>query len=209
MKSKFLNSNMTEQLDPSSVLAYLNEMGYYNISTLQLKEFLKDLRKLMKYEEKCNFQTNTKNYTEVVLEKSEQLYSTQTISSKAKTTKRCPDVLKENQNIDKIKENKNIESLEKKPLLEPSAKSVDDKPTCLSNIPNKKIVRECQSVPAKSVTSKKSIPRIVTSAKNTHLETDPVILYHQYKKEWERKKIPGENSHSRLRWKIRQKICQL
>lgn len=47
MNEKFLNNNMTEQLDPSSVLAYLNEMGYYNISTLQLKEFLKGIKVLI------------------------------------------------------------------------------------------------------------------------------------------------------------------
>ncbi|KAL9922943.1 hyls1 centriolar and ciliogenesis associated [Glossina fuscipes fuscipes] len=38
-------------LDARAILHYLNELGYRNISAVQLKEFLKDLRKLIKYEE--------------------------------------------------------------------------------------------------------------------------------------------------------------
>lgn len=48
-------------MDPSEVLAYLNQLGYRNISALQLKEFIKDLKKLIKYEQKiANSIGNTK-----------------------------------------------------------------------------------------------------------------------------------------------------
>uniref|UniRef100_A0A182INZ8 HYLS1_C domain-containing protein n=1 Tax=Anopheles atroparvus TaxID=41427 RepID=A0A182INZ8_ANOAO len=37
---------------------------------------------------------------------------------------------------------------------------------------------------------------------------DPVALYHAYQKDWNRfkQKLPGENNHSELRWKIRTKL---
>ncbi|KAF2901010.1 hypothetical protein ILUMI_05177 [Ignelater luminosus] len=41
---------MTTKLDPAEVLAYLNELGYHNITAVQLKEFMKDLKRLIKYE---------------------------------------------------------------------------------------------------------------------------------------------------------------
>lgn len=37
-------------------------------------------------------------------------------------------------------------------------------------------------------------------------DTDPVALYHRYKKEWDRRKIPGENDHAGLRWAIRKRM---
>lgn len=44
--------------------------------------------------------------------------------------------------------------------------------------------------------------------KSAHHKSDPVELYHKYKKEWEKHKqlIPGENDHSDLRWQIRCKL---
>lgn len=36
--------------------------------------------------------------------------------------------------------------------------------------------------------------------------SDPVALYHQYQAEWKRRNIPGESSHSDLRWMIRERM---
>lgn len=43
---------MSIRLDSKQVLDYLKELGYNNISPKQLKEFMKDLKKLIKYEER-------------------------------------------------------------------------------------------------------------------------------------------------------------
>lgn len=37
----------------------------------------------------------------------------------------------------------------------------------------------------------------------SYLKTDPVALYHYYKKEWANHNIPGERDHRELRWNIR------
>lgn len=35
---------------------------------------------------------------------------------------------------------------------------------------------------------------------------DPVTLYHQYKEEWSKYNIPGENRRSDLRWAVRERL---
>ncbi|XP_047002012.1 uncharacterized protein LOC124619566 isoform X3 [Schistocerca americana] len=41
---------MEVHLDPKEVLAHLNEMGYRNITPEQLRDFVRDLKKLIKYD---------------------------------------------------------------------------------------------------------------------------------------------------------------
>lgn len=43
---------------------------------------------------------------------------------------------------------------------------------------------------------------------HTVRRSDPVALYHSYQNEWNKfkQKLPGENDHSELRWKIRHKL---
>ncbi|CAG9834725.1 unnamed protein product [Diabrotica balteata] len=41
---------MPNSIDPKEVLIYLNELGYTNLSAQQLKEFIMDLKKIMKYD---------------------------------------------------------------------------------------------------------------------------------------------------------------
>ncbi|KAK9890894.1 hypothetical protein WA026_012236 [Henosepilachna vigintioctopunctata] len=42
---------MSTQINAKEVLAYLNRLGYTNINAVQLQDFIKDLKKLKKYEE--------------------------------------------------------------------------------------------------------------------------------------------------------------
>ncbi|XP_073820592.1 hyls1 centriolar and ciliogenesis associated [Musca autumnalis] len=51
-------------VDARAILHYLNELGYRNISAEQLKEFLKDLRKLIKYEERMGVNAHQDDYYE-------------------------------------------------------------------------------------------------------------------------------------------------
>lgn len=41
---------MSQKIDPREVLIYLNELGYTNITAQQLKDFIIDLKKLLKYD---------------------------------------------------------------------------------------------------------------------------------------------------------------
>lgn len=43
-----------ESLNPDEVLTHLKQLGYQNISTPQLSEFMHDLKKLIRYEQKYN-----------------------------------------------------------------------------------------------------------------------------------------------------------
>uniref|UniRef100_A0A0K8V561 Centriolar and ciliogenesis-associated protein HYLS1 C-terminal domain-containing protein n=2 Tax=Bactrocera latifrons TaxID=174628 RepID=A0A0K8V561_BACLA len=67
-------------LDARAILDYLNELGYRNISAEQLKEFMKDLRKLIKYEETLGINAHQDNYFE-------RLFKRTTASFRAKVDK--------------------------------------------------------------------------------------------------------------------------
>ncbi|XP_049307210.1 uncharacterized protein LOC105231210 [Bactrocera dorsalis] len=67
-------------LDARAILDYLNELGYRNISAEQLKEFMKDLRKLIKYEETLGINAHQDNYFE-------KLFKRTTASFRAKVDK--------------------------------------------------------------------------------------------------------------------------
>ncbi|XP_070133801.1 serine/arginine-rich splicing factor 4 [Drosophila bipectinata] len=63
-------------LDARAILQHLNELGYRNISAEQLREFLKDLRKLIKYEERLAENAKEDNFS--------SLHKRSTASSRAK-----------------------------------------------------------------------------------------------------------------------------
>ncbi|KAH8281642.1 hypothetical protein KR054_001889 [Drosophila jambulina] len=67
-------------LDARAILQYLNDLGYRNISAEQLREFLKDLRKLIKHEERMaeNARANHSSGS------SSNLHQRGTVSSRAK-----------------------------------------------------------------------------------------------------------------------------
>ncbi|XP_030762696.1 uncharacterized protein LOC115887422 [Sitophilus oryzae] len=47
---------MSYKVDPKEVLIYLNNLGYTNVTATQLKEFIVDLKKLMKYDKRYNIE---------------------------------------------------------------------------------------------------------------------------------------------------------
>ncbi|KAH8328127.1 hypothetical protein KR067_004348, partial [Drosophila pandora] len=65
-------------LDARAILQHLNELGYRNITAEQLREFLKDLRKLIKYEERLAENAKENNFS--------SLHKRSTASSRAKLT---------------------------------------------------------------------------------------------------------------------------
>ncbi|KAH8249135.1 hypothetical protein KR032_006266 [Drosophila birchii] len=65
-------------LDARAILQYLNDLGYRNISAEQLREFLKDLRKLIKHEERLAENARANHSS------SNNLHKRGTVSSRAK-----------------------------------------------------------------------------------------------------------------------------
>ncbi|XP_002079634.2 uncharacterized protein LOC6732514 [Drosophila simulans] len=63
-------------LDARAILQYLNDLGYRNISAEQLREFLKDLRKLIKHEERLAENAKESDFS--------GLHKRGTVSSRAK-----------------------------------------------------------------------------------------------------------------------------
>ncbi|KAJ8917693.1 hypothetical protein NQ315_005140 [Exocentrus adspersus] len=49
---------MSQKIDPREVLTYLNELGYTNINAQQLKDFITDLKKLIKHENRRRHKDN-------------------------------------------------------------------------------------------------------------------------------------------------------
>ncbi|XP_022902515.2 centriolar and ciliogenesis-associated protein HYLS1 [Onthophagus taurus] len=82
---------MSIPIDSREVYEYLQELGYENISSKQLKEFVHDLKKLIKYEEKkkrnlCNKENVAQDIQETKQKGDifQNLYETNTEASKAK-----------------------------------------------------------------------------------------------------------------------------
>ncbi|KAH8392249.1 hypothetical protein KR215_004082, partial [Drosophila sulfurigaster] len=63
-------------LDARAILQHLNELGYRNISAEQLREFLKDLRKLIKHDERLATNSKEDHFS--------SLHKRDTVSSRAK-----------------------------------------------------------------------------------------------------------------------------
>jgi len=40
------------------------------------------------------------------------------------------------------------------------------------------------------------------------MKTNPMQKFHQYKKMWNKQKVPGEKTHNDLRWSIREQMLE-
>ncbi|ETN62235.1 hypothetical protein AND_006081 [Anopheles darlingi] len=161
---------MSLPLDAGEILTHLNQLGYRNVTAEQLKEFQKDLQKLIKFDTQI-YRGHPDAPPENVFER---LHSEKTISYRAKQTR----ATKKTDVIDSSDKENQAEATNKTAAAA-SARSKDDKSTKMWIRPK----------------SSQSFRR-----------SDPVALYHSYQKDWNKFKLPGENDHSELRWKIRTKL---
>lgn len=218
---------MSYALQPHDVLKYLNELGYQNISSAQLKEFMKDLKRLIKYEQK-QVKENLENISPAV--PYDQLRPSHNVTRKP---------IKVQQNL---KKNKKIVSLEiKRPTYPCHTACITEtvkEESFHSSTPNQskstlnKYVSEASSAPnfqqldepvlvspkrvkscesqctctTKNYNSKAKKSYIIPRPPAKTLKSDPVALYHKYQNEWKKQKLPGENNHSELRWAIRERM---
>uniref|UniRef100_A0A1B6DBD7 Centriolar and ciliogenesis-associated protein HYLS1 C-terminal domain-containing protein n=1 Tax=Clastoptera arizonana TaxID=38151 RepID=A0A1B6DBD7_9HEMI len=191
---------MDIELDPNEVLAHLNQMGYHNITPLQLREFIKDLKKLILYEQR-------------ELEANRNLSSTDSSSSQSLRNIPCNEGHTQMFNRQHKDGNKTKDA-------DAYSESSD------FSIQNNKLIEDTaphQSYPIESkrtaLHSKENIynqhpkssfikPRNLTRQRPglTAKRSDPVLLFHHYRQLWKQQKLPGEEPHSDLRWAIRNKM---
>ncbi|EFA13123.2 hypothetical protein TcasGA2_TC006837 [Tribolium castaneum] len=194
---------MTTKISPREVLAYLNDLGYHNINPQQLKEFVYDLKKLIKYEERKRSKQSLGNETDVPNESEKNkddvflvLHSQGTHSSRAKTVSKKESVISL-----KIKTSKGPQHHCHENTLEAQTAPEKGQEDTLDFVPVK-------DVPWKKMTnSSKPKSSFIRPGIQTNInKSDPVALYHQYQKCWKRQKIPGEDNRTDLRWAIREKM---
>ncbi|XP_053665866.1 uncharacterized protein LOC128715010 [Anopheles marshallii] len=160
-----------DALDAGEILSHLNHLGYRNITVVQLKEFQKDLKKLIRYDAKqCVESDGSLNDNAAPGNVFDRLHTETTASYQAKHTR-----------------SKHTEPAA--PMDKENVTPIQKTTSCKNN----EIVSKMWIRPKSSQSVRRS---------------DPVALYHSYKKEWSKfkQKLPGENDHSELRWKIRNKL---
>ncbi|XP_055595610.1 uncharacterized protein LOC129746136 [Uranotaenia lowii] len=196
---------MSIPLDAREILNHLNQLGYRNITPQQLKEFQKDLRKLIKFDTKIRDVATTPVEPLSVkaaqqMDTFQRLHTLTTISYNAKTSKKsapvsCPKAAGVLVPAGGAKNDGAVETdnEEKENAQHPSAAEKVKKQTD----------RDCAAAAQKMWIRPRSASRASHSRKN-----DPVTLYQSYQKDWLRfrNQLPGENTRSDLRWQVRTKL---
>jgi len=211
-------------------------MGYRNVTKEQLKYFMTDLKKLVKYE------SSPRESTEIHIQAGPTSINIQrllehTVSSKTKQKEKHKDESKTQKSGQlppsvshhkvrpemtvnaEVHQRPRVKSAE---IVRRPSKDVDEKlklPTLESQTFHKKKQgskpeqADKENVPIDNVKpppvkSKMWIrPKSGSQVRKTAKKTDPVALYQAYQKDWE--KFKGnicESSHSDLRWSIREKM---
>ncbi|EEB18782.1 conserved hypothetical protein [Pediculus humanus corporis] len=181
-----------DNLDPQEVLNHLKALGFNEITTKQLNDFLHDLKKLIKYEQKygyisCGVSTTSKSHDTSSVCSCSELESTEKLSNNNSFTN---SIISDYYSLpsscsDTAHEELNEFSIESK-------EDENDKSTITKVQPS--FIRPWTQSASKE------------NSFNNRKNLDPVKLYHHYKELWNRNKIPGKSNHSQLRWFIRNKM---
>ncbi|XP_050310482.1 uncharacterized protein LOC126746327 isoform X1 [Anthonomus grandis grandis] len=201
---------MGERIDPREVLAYLNELGYTNISAQQLKEFIKDLKKIIKYDYRTRQQPCSES-VEYLSDNTELNYSSDKENLPCEPAPKAP---KEKHIAVHIYDKKTRRCIDHEHCIH----------TCLTEPANKTQVTQTVDLSSKPESTVAPPPSVMTSRASSKdrkarvafikpkvlkpmvNKTDPVALYHYYQSQWKRAKIPGQESRDDLRWAIREKM---
>ncbi|XP_053695368.1 uncharacterized protein LOC128742900 [Sabethes cyaneus] len=202
---------MAIPLDAREILSHLNQLGYRNITPEQLKEFQKDLRKLIKYDNQISGNDpsdgHTWQHTAQPMNPFQRLHTSTTISYDAKIAgKRSKQKQHQQHEINSKKQSTTASSSQRTD----SAPITADPPPPREDKENQqqkcRKVRKQQDDKSSAANKMWIRPRSTSATRNR--KNDPVSLYHAYQKEWARfrNQLPGENSHSDLRWQVRTKM---
>ncbi|XP_001846382.2 uncharacterized protein LOC6036318 [Culex quinquefasciatus] len=206
---------MAIPLDAREILSHLNQLGYRNITPEQLKEFQKDLRKLIKFDTRT---LDTLVHPEALKQATQhmntfqRLHTLTTISYNAKINRKSTGGSSRGQTAP---------ASSTAPPAEKVSRGGTPLPDAVDNhSQNREQEKENQLPTATAVKAKKHQKEKDTDPANKmwirprstsaigFRKNDPVSLYHAYQKEWTKfkKQLPGENSHSDLRWQVRTKL---
>ncbi|KAF6210201.1 hypothetical protein GE061_013304 [Apolygus lucorum] len=216
-------------LDPREVLEHLSALGYNHITKDQLKQFIKDLRKLIKYDLR-----RLQAQEEVTGENVSSCGSVQArdngltgsghkriLREKNQADKKLTETRSKSIAVQTLVSSRDLASsscgsaISSAPAKLQHASSVSDASvvscsTCKSALPcpcsasnlRKKSAGKKENSAPKPVSSFIRIPPCdVRMGK-----TDPVTLYHYYQSVWAKQNRPGENPHADVRWRIRHKM---
>ncbi|KAF5306208.1 hypothetical protein FQR65_LT07485 [Abscondita terminalis] len=187
---------MTSSITPLEVLHNLNALGYKNITAIQLKEFMQDLKKLVKYNIRRDFESISSSLDSTPELIPHYLSYTTSSMAKQKETKHC-----------KLK----VSDLNSSSCISSINHHIDSTSTRSS------IVEEAPKLPIASKfgsTSKRKCTNlklkqttfILPRPPKKMLKCDPVELYHKYKRGWKKQNFPGEADRADLRWAVREKL---
>ncbi|KAI4461071.1 hydrolethalus syndrome protein 1 [Holotrichia oblita] len=208
---------MSHTINPRDVLEYLHELGYRNVTADQLKEFMRDLKKLIKYdrqiqeEEKGNIENIRPYSSDPKSDIFTSLYESKTTSSRAKQIPKKEQII--TVQIKKPPADKCLEHRVNS-KVDTAPNSSRTTVTSYNNELSDKTSENTEQILSHRVKSAGYIEQAL-KAKASFIrprlpvkpcKSDPVALYHQYQAEWKRQKIPGQNNHSDLRWVIRERM---
>lgn len=218
---------MTIKLDPKEVKAHLYRLGYCNITGEQLKEFIKDLKKLIKYDQhllctcKDSAKVSESSYKETSLETLNTYNSTSSPSGN------------ENSHIKKYERDRSHDTTTQKYVtcarsfahnVQSDGSSSKAYVSCSTALPNTAGTTKKSHFSKQKESQKiKPVENLQESVKPKYSfirpwniqpgqqagapkRCDPVKLYHHYQDIWRQQKVPGENNHSDLRWCIRERM---
>uniref|UniRef100_A0A1Y1LET5 Centriolar and ciliogenesis-associated protein HYLS1 C-terminal domain-containing protein n=1 Tax=Photinus pyralis TaxID=7054 RepID=A0A1Y1LET5_PHOPY len=212
-------------INPREVLEHLNELGFHNITREQLKVFLQDLKRLIKYESKskekeneppCPCNSETTHYalpTKSWLTKQRELGRGKVLLEVNRPLPHCS--ADGNSTVCSGKNStrtsgpcSNLSPCGSHCVLykthgssAPDILRIDD----IVNPPSR--AKSCESFckpknpvkyKRKTVIHPRAPPKIT--------KCDPVTLYHKYQEQWKKYSIPGESDHADLRWSIRERL---
>lgn len=222
------------ELNPRDVLDHLYELGYTNITANQLKEFVKDLKKLIKYDQRMKNGGKNKDCENESSEEEEkgegrrsrvvaprpaprQTVSPMTAELAESNMKRFSPDVNACLDRDEITANRKITSTSctSSDVVDGRQRSLGSRSETRHDRPKSKQASNCRPC-----SSKENIPPTRSSSfirpwkcqsggqRSGYLSnrSDPVALYHKYQALWQQNKIPGEENHSGLRWNIRERM---
>lgn len=226
---------LADKVDPAEVLAHLKQLGYRNITPPQLKEFIKDLKKLILYDQ-LSSSSSSASLTSLsscatsdseTHSSSDSSYEDVSLQSQTLNSK-CPfersdqmglRVFMKGKKSDKENKqgvSKNTPSLHSGIALRrssASSSSISEKVPLRQNVPLRKGRTVSSSTdnllgaskPKTSFIRPWQLQGVATGTGRTG-SRDPVSLHQYYQTMWAKHKCPGEDSRSDLRWLIREKM---
>ncbi|KAL7026874.1 hypothetical protein ACKWTF_005214 [Chironomus riparius] len=220
--------DLTVSLDAREVLFHLNYMGYRNVTKEQLKSFMIDLKKLIRFDSQPQKSTTEVNFQAGPHSVNiQRLFESHTETSKLKQREKITDqnnkqipnkakdhVCKHKQHLTREKTSSEIEKRSTKSKDIPKKVSESDSHD-KENIPkheNNQVRDNNNCQPSEKEPSKSKMwirPKSAQSTRqiNPKKRNDPVALYQEYQKDWQKfRSNICESSRSELRWTIREKM---